>query len=395
MSSLSIDHILKRGVAEIISEEGLRKRMGAGRPLRLKMGFDPSKPDLHLGHAVGIRKLRQLQEMGHQVVLIVGDWTAQIGDPSGRDESRSMMTAEQVHANAQTYMDQFFILVDRARTEVRWQSEWFGKFTLADVFHIAKQFTLADMMAHETFKKRFNEGSPLTLIELMYPTLQSYDSIAIDADVEFGGMDQKFNILAGRQLQDRLGKVPQEVFLVPLLIGTDGRKMSKSFGNTIDLRAAPADMYGKVMSLVDSVIVEYFSLTTDVPDAEITEIQRSLQTGSVNPRDLKMRLARDLVTQFHGAEAARSAEAEFVQVFQKRELPTELPSFPMAQPMPIVDLMIAANLASSRSEARRLVIQHGVRLDDAPVENVEQVVPAKEAVLRVGRRRFVRLVPKP
>jgi tyrosyl-tRNA synthetase len=229
----------------------------------------------------------------------------------------------------------------------------------------------------------------------MYPTLQSYDSIAIDADVEFGGMDQKFNILAGRQLQERLGKVPQEVFLVPLLIGTDGRKMSKSFGNTIDLRAAPADMYGKVMSLVDSVIVEYFSLTTDVPDAEIVEIQRALQTGSVNPRDLKMRLARDLVTQFHGAEAARSAEAEFVKVFQKRELPTDLPSFPMAQPMPIVDLMMAANLASSRSEARRLVIQHGVRLDDAPVENVEQLIPAKEAVLRVGRRKFVRLVPKP
>ena len=395
MSSLSIDHVLKRGVAEIISEEGLRKRMGAGRPLRLKMGFDPSKPDLHLGHAVGIRKLRQFQEMGHQVVLIVGDWTAQIGDPSGRDESRTMMTAEQVRQNAQTYMDQFFILVDRARTEVRWQSEWFGKFTLADVFHVAQQFTLADMMAHETFKKRFSEGAPLTLIELMYPTLQSYDSIATDADVEFGGMDQKFNLLAGRQLQERLGKAPQEVFLVPLLIGTDGRKMSKSFGNTIDLRAAPADMYGKVMSLVDSVVVEYFSLTTDVPDSEIADIQRALQTGSVNPRDLKMRLARELVTQFNGAEAARSAEAEFVKVFQKRELPTDMPTFGMAQPMPIVDLMMAANLAASRSEARRLVVQHGVRLDDAPVENVEEVIPAKEAVLRVGRRKFVRLITNP
>src|SRR5512135_1536342 len=201
MSSIFIDHVLKRGIAEIISEEGLRKRMASGKPLRLKMGFDPSKPDLHVGHAVGIRKLRQLQEMGHQVVLIVGDWTAQIGDPSGRDETRTMMTAEQVHQNAQTYMDQFFILIDRAKTEVRWQSEWFGKFTLADVFHIAKQFTLADMMAHETFKKRVTEGAPLTLIELMYPMLQSYDSIATEADVEFGGMDQKFNLLAGRQLQ--------------------------------------------------------------------------------------------------------------------------------------------------------------------------------------------------
>ncbi len=393
MSALSIDHVLKRGVAEIISEEGLRKRMASGKPLRLKMGFDPSKPDLHVGHAVGIRKLRQLQEMGHQVVLIVGDWTAQIGDPSGRDETRTMMTAEQVQQNAQTYMDQFFILIDRAKTEVRWQSEWFGKFTLADIFHIAKQFTLADMMGHETFKKRFTEGLPLTLIELMYPTLQSYDSIAIDADVEFGGMDQKFNILAGRQLQERMGKTPQEVFLVPLLIGTDGRKMSKSFGNTIDLRAPPEDMYGKVMSLVDSVIVEYFTLTTDVPDAEISEMQRALQTGSVNPRDLKMRLASDLVTQFHGVDAARAAEAEFVKVFQKRELPTDLPTFAMALPMPIVDLMMAANMAASRSEARRLVTQNGVRLDDAPVGNVDQVIPAKEAVLRVGRRKFVRLVP--
>ncbi len=393
MPPSSVDYVLKRGVAEIISEQGLRRRLDAGRPLRLKMGFDPSKPDLHLGHAVGMRKLRQFQDLGHTVVLIVGDWTAQIGDPSGRDETRTMMTADQVRANAQTYMDQFFIIVDRARTEVRWQSEWFGKFSLDDVFHLAKNFTLADMLAHETFKKRYAEGSPLTLIELMYPALQGYDSVAIDADVEFGGMDQKFNILAGRQLQERVGKPPQEVFLVPLLIGTDGRKMSKTFGNTIDLRAAPADMYGKVMSLVDSVIVEYLNLATDTPDAEVEEIQRALQAGGINPRDVKMRLARDIVTQFHGTEAAATAEAEFVQVFQKRELPSDMPTFEIKQPTPIVDLMMAAGLSASRSEARRLITQNGVRLGDTTVANVDQVIPVQEAVLRVGRRKFVKLVP--
>ena len=393
MSTLSIDHVLKRAVAEIISEEGLRRRLNSGKPLRLKMGFDPSKPDLHLGHAVGMRKLRQFQELGHTVVLIVGDWTAQIGDPSGRDETRTMMTAEQVKQNAQTYMDQFFIIVDRARTEVRWQSEWFGKFNLGDVFHLAKNFTLADMLAHETFKKRYTEGAALTLIELMYPALQAYDSIAIDADVEFGGMDQKFNILAGRQLQERREKTPQEVFLVPLLIGTDGRKMSKSFGNTIDLKAAPEDVYGKVMSLVDSVIVEYFTLTTDVPDAEIAEIQRALQAGTINPRDLKMRLARDVVSQFHGSAAARTAEEEFVKVFQKRELPTDMPTFAVKQPTAIIDLLIEANLVASRSEARRLIAQDGVRLDDVTVKNMEEMIPAREAVLRVGRRKFVRLIP--
>ncbi len=393
MSPLSLDHVLKRGVAEIISEETLRRRLAAGRPLRLKMGFDPSKPDLHLGHAVGIRKLRQFQELGHKVVLIVGDWTAQIGDPSGRDESRTMLTPEQVQANAKTYMDQFFILIDRERTEVRWQSEWFGKFTLGDVFNLTSRFTLADMLEHETFDKRVKEGRPLSLMELMYPLFQGYDSIAMEADVEFGGMDQKFNILTGRELQERSGKTPQEVFLVPLLIGTDGRKMSKSFGNTIDLHAPPADMYGKIMSLVDSVIVEYYTLLTDVPDEEIANIQRAMSAGQLNPRDTKMRLARDLVTQFHSAQAASEAEAEFIKVFQKHELPTEMPTFEMKEPMPIVDLMVGAKLVSSRSEARRLIAQSGVRLGDVVVEDPELKVPARDAILRVGRRKFVRLIP--
>ena len=392
MSNLSLDFVLKRGVAEIISEENLRKRIAAGKPLRLKMGFDPSKPDLHVGHAVGLRKLRQLQDLGHTVVLIVGDWTAQVGDPSGRDESRVMLTHDQVQVNAQTYMDQFFIIVDKSKTEVRWQSEWFGKFTLTDVFNLTARFTFADLMEHETFDKRVKEGKALSIMELMYPLLQAYDSIAIDADVEFGGMDQKFNILAGRQLQERLGKTPQEVFLVPLLVGTDGRKMSKSFGNTIDVRAEPNDMYGKVMSLVDSVLVEYFRCVTDVSDAELAEIDRTMKAGSVNPRDLKMRLAREIITQLYDANAARDAEAEFVKVFQQRELPSDMPTFAIKSPTPIIDLMMAANLAQSKSEARRLVQQGGVKLDDEKIDKIDTVIPAKSAVLRVGKLKFVRLV---
>jgi len=394
MSSLSLDHILKRAVAEIISEASLRKRLLSGKSLRLKMGFDPSKPDLHIGHTVGLRKLRQFQELGHTVVLIVGDWTAQIGDPSGRDESRTMLTHDQVQVNAQTYMDQFFSIVDRARTETRWQSEWFGKFSLGEVINITSRFTIADMLEHETFDKRVKEGKALSLMELMYPLLQAYDSIAIDADVEFGGMDQKFNILAGRQLQERLGKTPQQVFLVPLLAGTDGRKMSKSFGNTIDVRATPNDMYGKVMSLADNLIVEYFRLVTDVSDAELAEMDRAMKSGGMNPRDLKMRLGREIVAQFHSADEANNVEAEFIKVFQQRDLPTDLPTFTLKQPMPIIDLIMSADLAPSRSEGRRLIQQGGVKLDDAPIDKIDAVIPMEKGILRVGRRKFLRLVVK-
>jgi tyrosyl-tRNA synthetase len=303
-----------------------------------------------------------------------------------------MLSAEQVQQNAKTYMDQFFMIVDRSKTEVRWQSEWFGKFTLADVFNLTKHFTFADMMEHETFDKRVKEGAPLTLTELMYPALQAYDSIAIDADVEFGGMDQKFNLLAGRQLQARLGKTPQEVVLVPLLPGTDGNiKMGKSLGNTIDILDEPNDMYGKVMSVADSILIQYFTIATDVPDEEIVEMERAMKAGSVNPRDLKMRLGCDIVTELHGADAAHAAEAEFVKVFQQRELPSDMPTFVMKSVMPIIDLMIAANLAPSRSEARRLITQGGVRLDDVVIEKIDAVIPAREGVLRVGRRKFVRL----
>ncbi len=392
----SLDEILARGVAEIITEAGLRARIAEGKPLRLKMGFDPSRPLLTIGNMVGIRKLRQFQELGHHVILIVGDWTAQIGDPSGKDETRKMLSYAQTQENARTFMDQFFKVADQDKTEVRWQSEWFGKFNLEDVFHLAKTFTLADMLEHETFRKRHEAGQPLTLIELMYPALQAYDSIAIDADVEFGGMDQKFNILAGRQLQERRGKRPQEVFLVPLLPGTDGNaKMGKSLGNTIDVYDTPNDIYGKVMSLADSALPIYLTVASDLPTAQVDEYKRALAQGNVNPRDIKMKLAYDIVRQFHDADAARAAEQEFIRVFSKRELPTEMETFALAAPLPIVELLVATKFAPSKSQARELIRQGGVKLNDEKISEMDAVIPqpaeGAEAILSVGRRKFVKL----
>ncbi len=396
LDSVILDEILSRGVAEIITEAGLRARIAEGKPLRLKMGFDPSRPLLTIGNMVGIRKLRQFQELGHHVILIVGDWTAQIGDPSGKDETRKMLSYEQTQENARTFMEQFFKVADKDKTEVRWQSEWFGKFNLEDVFHLAKTFTLADMLEHETFRKRHDAGQPLTLIELMYPALQAYDSIAIDADVEFGGMDQKFNILAGRQLQERRGKRPQEVFLVPLLPGTDGAaKMGKSLGNTIDVDDTPNDIYGKVMSIADSALPIYLTVASDLPTAEVDEYKKQLREGKVNPRDIKMKLAYDIVRQFHDVNAARNAEQEFVRVFSKRELPSEMETFAMNAPMPLVDLLVAAKFAPSKSEARRLIQQGGVKLNEEKISEMDAVIPppadGSEGILSVGRRKFVKL----
>jgi tyrosyl-tRNA synthetase len=389
---MDIDQLLTRGVAEVIVEAELREKLRSGKSLRLKMGFDPSSPNLHIGHAVGLRKLRQFQDLGHKVVLIVGDWTAQVGDPSGRDQSRVMLTPDVVRANAETYMQQFFQIVDRERTEVRWQSEWFGTFTLADVFNLTSRFTMQQMLAHDTFRKRFESENPLTMMELMYPLLQAYDSVAINADVEFGGTDQKFNILAGRELMRSLGLEPQQVFLTPLLIGTDGRKMSKSFNNTVDLVMPPNDIYGRIMSMSDDQILPYFVNVTDVPIEEVAALESSLH-GGANPRDLKMRLAREIITQFHDSQAAREAEAYFVRTIQQREIPEEMPYHQISAAINIVDLIAATGLAPSKSEARRLIAGGGVKLDGERVETQDLVIePGDGQVLQVGKRKFVRIV---
>jgi tyrosyl-tRNA synthetase len=396
MVATDLETMLTRGIAEVIVREELLQRLRSGRQLRLKLGFDPSKPDLHVGHAVVLRKIRQFQDLGHTVVLIVGDWTAQIGDPSGRDVSRQMLTPEEVRANAQTYIEQFSLVVDPERTEVRWQSEWFDRFTLADVFGLTSRFSMAQMMQHETFRKRYEEGRALSLMELLYPLLQAYDSVAIQADVEFGGMDQKFNILAGRELQVALGLQPQDVVLCPLLVGTDGRKMSKSYGNTVDLTTPPPDMYGRVMRVDDAVMMDYFELTTDVPDADLAEMRRALAAGETHPMELKKRLARELVTRFHGAEAAAAAEASFEHVVQKRQVPADIPETTINQPTLLSKLLRAAGTVASATEANRLIRQGAVEVDGQRVMDPNYVfrpadMPPEGAVVQVGKRRFLRV----
>jgi tyrosyl-tRNA synthetase len=388
-----IDYILTRGVAEVIVREELGKRLASGQKLRLKEGFDPSSPDIHLGHMVGLRKLRQLQEQGHQVVLIVGDWTAQIGDPSGRSATRPMLTIEQVKANAETYMQQFFKIVDKANTEVRWQSEWFGPFTLADVIRLTSKFTIAQLLARDDFTKRFKDNLPITLTEFIYPLLQAYDSVVIKDDVEFGGTDQKFNLLMGRQLQEMVGQPPQHVFMVPLLVGTDGvHKMSKSLGNYIGVAEPPEQIFGKVMSVPDALLMNYFELLTDVPEKELTEIKNALESQNVNPMELKKRLGKEIITQLDGAEAARQAEEYFVRVFQKRETPAEIEECPVdfGTSPALRDVLVAAGLARSKAEAGRLIAQGGVEIDGAKVTTYTvKVTPG--CVIRCGPRRFVRL----
>jgi tyrosyl-tRNA synthetase len=387
-----IEELLTRGVAEVLVEKDLRAKLASGRKLRLKQGFDPSRPHMTIGNAVGLRKLRKFQDLGHEVVLIVGDWTAQIGDPSGRDETRPRLTREIVRENAKTYMEQFFKVVDRARTEVRWQSEWFGTFDLERALDLAGRFTLAQMLAHETFRKRYESGAQVTILELMYPMLQGYDSVAINSDVEFGGTDQKFNNLAGRELMQQMGMTPQDILLVPLIPGTDGRKMGKSFNNTIDIVTPPAEMFGRVMSVNDDVMPLYFEVLTDLPLPAIDELKRELAEGRGSPMEWKKRLAREVVAQFHTPADADAAQEAFERQFQRRELPADIPDFAIDTAINIVDLMVAAGLASSKSEARRLIDGGGVRIEGEKVERYDTIVgPERPVVIQVGRRKFARV----
>jgi tyrosyl-tRNA synthetase len=386
------DELLTRGVAEIIVEAELRAKLAAGRKLRLKQGFDPSRPDMHIGHAVGLRKLKKFQELGHTIVLIVGDWTAQIGDPSGRDITRPRLTAEKVRENALTYMEQFFRVIDRNKTEIRWQSEWFGDFTLENALDLAGRFTLAHMLSHDTFRKRYEAGAPLTILELMYPMLQGYDSVAVKADVEFGGTDQKFNNLAGRELQGQMGLTPQDVFLLPLIPGTDGRKMGKSFDNTVDILLSPENMFGKIMSMADDVMPLYFEVLTDVPLTDIAEIRHIIAGGRENPMEIKKRLASEIVAQFHSPVAATQGRDAFERPFQRREAPSEMPEFAIDAPVVIIDLLVATGLASSKSDARRLIDGGGVKLDNERISSFNQLI-SSTVVIQKGRH-FVRIIAK-
>ncbi len=394
----TLNRVTTRGVSEIIVEEEFMALLRKGSPLRLKMGFDPSRPDIHLGHVVGLRKLRQLQDLGHQVILIVGDWTAQIGDPSGQSATRPMLSHEEVTANAESYMRQFFKVVDRERTQAVWQSEWFGEFSLADVIRLTRRFTVAQFLDRDDFAKRFRSHQPIAITELLYPLLQAYDSVAIHSDVEFGGTDQTFNLLVGRELQEMMDQRPQQCFLMPILVGTDGvQKMSKSLDNYIAVEDPPNDMYGKVMSLPDALIMQYFEYLTDVPEPDLEEMRQALDDETVNPMDLKKRLAGEITSQFHGPEAARRGHEHFERVVQRRETPEDLLEFSIAQlgrgsrPIPMSDVLVGASVVGSRSEAKRLISQGAVELDGQKISS-DDVELHDGSILKVGRRRFIKIV---
>ena len=400
LSDAEFKRLFRRGVTQIINEDELLKMMQSGRPLRLKQGFDPSFTDIHMGHVVGLRKLRQFQQLGHQVVLIVGDWTARIGDPTGRSATRPMLTAEQVKANAQTYMDQFFKIVDKDKTEVRWQSPWFEKgiFGLEDIIRLTSKFTVAQFLAREDFARRYGEGHPIAITEFLYPLMQGYDSVMIESDVEFGGTDQVFNCMVGRQLQEMVGQKPQQVFLMPLLVGTDGQqKMSKSLGNYIGVTDPPAEMYGKTMSVNDSMIIPYLELLTDVPDGEIAHFGAGMADGRLNPMTVKKRLAHELVRDFWSVKDAEEAAEEFARTVQQKEVPDDIPTLKVAAGS--TTLLSAelsrAGLAKSRSEARRLLEQNAVEINGKTVnQDLEMGKIDDGSVIKVGKRRFLKIIRK-
>jgi len=395
-----LDFILNRGVSEVIVKDDLVNKLKSGKKLRLKEGFDPSRPDIHLGHMVGLRKLRQFQELGHQVVLIVGDWTAQIGDPSGVNVTRPMLTEEEVTENAKTYMEQFFWIVDKDKTEVRWQSEWFGKFNLKDVIQLTSKFTIAQFLARDDFAKRYAEGRPITITEFLYPLLQAYDSVAINADVEFGGNDQKFNLLVGRELQSVVGQDPQQIFTTPLLVGTDGsHKMSKSLGNYIGVSEPPDQMFGKVMSVPDELMLDYFELLTDVSNEEFNEMKKAMENNSVNPMELKKRLGREIVSSLHSKEDAEKAENAFARVFQKRENPDEMPECEIrfseytadSDSVDMSKILAATGTAKSRAEAIRLINQGGISINGEKLSGLNFALKS-ESIVKVGKYRFIKII---
>jgi tyrosyl-tRNA synthetase len=386
--------ILKRAVAEVITEPGLMRLLNSGRSLTLKQGFDPSAPDIHLGHVVGLRKLRQFQELGHKVVIVVGDWTARIGDPSGQSATRPMLTADEIQRNAETYMEQFFRVVDRDKTQLRWQSEWFSQFTLDDVIKLTSKFTIAQLLAREDFSNRYGSGNPISLTEMFYPLLQGYDSVAIKADVEFGGSDQRFNCLLGRELQQSTGQHPQQVFLVPLLVGIrGGQKMSKSLNNHIGIAEPPWEMYGKVMRISDdSLVIDYFELVTDVPEQEVADFREQLKIPSANAMNIKKRLAYEIVRQFHGEKAADKEREYFEKKYQKRELHEVEARVSIGvkasarviwrRDMP--KWLVSNELANSTSEARRLLAQGAVQI--IKPDGTRQVVKDENVELEPGDR---------
>jgi tyrosyl-tRNA synthetase len=402
---ISIDEqikIISKGADEIIDIEDLKgklkKSQKEGRPLRVKLGLDPTAPDIHLGHAVVLRKIKQLQDLGHKAIIIIGDFTGMIGDPSGRSKTRPALTKEEVLENARTYQEQIFKVIDRDKTEVRFNSEWLGALNFSDVIVLASRHTVARMLEREDFKKRFEEHESIGIHEFFYPLMQGYDSVAIEADIELGGTDQRFNLLMGRTIQRDYGQESQVALMMPLLEGTDGvEKMSKSLGNYIGIYEEPNEMYGKVMSIPDELMIKYYELATDIHPDEISKIKAGLEDGSYHPRDAKMRLAREITSLYHSEEAAQKAEEQFKAVFQRGGMPDEIPTFEVPQDIisqegvDMARLIVEAGLAPSTSQARRLISQGAIRVNGEKTDELKNPTLKDQDVVQVGKRNFIRV----
>jgi tyrosyl-tRNA synthetase len=408
MGTSELDRLL-RGAAEVIPREELERKLALGRPLRVKLGIDPSRPDLHLGHAVVLRKLRQFQDLGHTAVLIIGDFTGRVGDPSGQSETRPFLTEDEIEANAQTYLDQAGLVLDVEKAEIKHNSEWLAKLSMADVLQLTSQATVARMLERDDFQARYRDGQPISVVEFLYPLMQAMDSVKVEADVEMGGTDQTFNLLMGRDIQKAYGQDPQVVFTMPLLEGTDGkRKMSKSFDNYVALTDPPEEIFGKLMSIPDELMPKYFELCTALPAEDLSEILRDLEEGRLRPDLAKRRLAREVVDLYHGVGTGGRAEIWFDQVHKEREIPDDVSAVAVAKAqvfdnekagvikLKIPALLVELGLAESRSDARRLIAQGGVRRNGEVVAQEEERFTEPLNLLvgtvwQVGRRRFARV----
>lgn len=391
--------LISHGVADLLPEDEFKKKLeksvATNTPLIVKLGLDPTAPDIHLGHTVVLRKLKLFQDFGHKVIILIGDFTARIGDPTGKSVTRPPLTEEQVITNAKTYQEQIFKVLDPEKTEVRFNSEWLSKLDFANVLKLASKYTVARMLERDDFHKRYTEGRPISIHEFMYPLMQGYDSIALKADVEFGGTDQTFNLLMGRHLQGEEGMPEQTIITMPILEGLDGvQKMSKSLGNYIGISEAPSEMYGKAMSIPDELMMRYFMLVTDMSIEEQEQLSKDLESGAAHPRDVKMKLAHTIVRLYHGEEAANFGQDEFVRVFQKHAMPTDIPEYKVAiteEPVFVPQLLSDAGLTASNGEARRSIKAGAFKIDGEKC-NEEHIVLKDGMVLQVGKRKFIKIV---
>ena len=395
--------LLKRGVEEIIPEDEFRKKIEKSekenKPLIVKAGFDPTAPDIHLGHAVLLRKMKHFQDMGHTVVFLIGDFTGMIGDPSGKSETRKRLTREDVLENAETYKKQVFKILDPIKTVIEFNSKWCSSMNFADVLDLTAKYNVARMLERDDFSNRYKSGKTISILEFMYPLVQGYDSVALKADIELGGTDQKFNLLVGRDLQREYGQEPQVILTMPLLVGLDGeQKMSKSLNNYIGINEAPREIFGKVMSISDELMFLYYNLATDIPKPEIESYKKGIADGSLHPKNVKVKLAKEICAQFYDTATAETAESEFQKIFVSREIPDEIEEYavPDAEKKDnsiwIIKLLVLAGLAKSNGEARRLIDGGGVYIDSVKVENGEHEIKFPfEGIIKVGKRRFIKI----